>query len=94
MPDSFCAAIDLDGPRTRRSVLGDPFEGELVRRVGWHLYGDLEGFAAVGVINVEPIEERDVVVVACEVNPRMGGRPGGGELLVGSRDAQARGKNG
>jgi len=94
MPDSFCAAIDLDGHRAGRPVLGDPFEGQLVRRVGWDLYGELERSAAVGVIDVEPIVERDVVVVPREVNPRMRGLPGGGGSLIRSRDAQARGKNG
>ena len=82
MPDSLCAAIDLDGHRASRSVLGDPLEGELVRRVGRDLDGELERFAAVGVENIEPVEERDVPVVAREVDPRMWGGRGVDEFLL------------
>ena len=88
MPDSFRGAIDLDSHRAGRSVLGDPLEGELVGRVWRNLYGELEGLAAVGVINVEPIVERDVVVVPREVNPRMGGGSGGRESQLRSRGAE------
>ena len=82
MADDLFAAVDLDRHRSNRPVLGDPLEGELVRRVGWNLDGELERFAAVGVENIEPVEERDVPVVAREVDPRMGGGRGVDEFLL------------
>ena len=89
MAGSFCAAIDLDGHRANRSVLGDPLEGELVGRVGWDRYVELKGSAAVGVINVEPVEERHIPVEAREMDPRMGGGSGVKGLLFSGRGSQA-----